>query len=304
METKGVPLIDMQDPHGLPEKLVKACEEWGCFRVVNHGIPSTVLSEMKVVCRSLLDLPFKIKQGDSPPGPGQRYTPPNMASPYFEGLNIYDMASPGAVDDFCTQVHASPHQREIILKHSQALFELAKDLGGKMTEGLGLGGLEAFKDWPCQFQMNKYNYNPESVGSTGAVMHSDAGFITILQDDELVNGLEVVNKFTGDLVSVDPIPGTLVINIGDVGMVWSNGRFNNVKHRVQCYKATVRISIALFVFGPRGKRVEAPSELVDSEHPRLYNPFDFEAYRKLRHSTGSPTGEALELFRAALPIDS
>ena len=105
------------------------------------------------------------------------------------------------------------------MKHSQALFELAKDLGGKMTEGLGLGGLEAFKDWPCQFQMNKYNYNPESVGSTGAVMHSDAGFITILQDDELVNGLEVVNKFTGDLVSVDPIPGTLVINIGDVGMV-------------------------------------------------------------------------------------
>ncbi|KAL3503031.1 hypothetical protein ACH5RR_037480 [Cinchona calisaya] len=299
METKGVPIIDMQDPCGLPEKLVKACEEWGCFRIVNHGIPLNLLSEMKAVCRSLLDLPLEIKQGNSPPGPGQRYTPPNMASPYFEGLNIYDMAFPGVVDDFCAQVDASPHQREIILKHTRALYDLAKDLGGKLMEGLGLGEVEIFKDWPCQFQMNKYNYSQESVGSTGAVIHSDPGFITILQDDELVNGLEVVSKFTGELVSVDPIPGTLVINIGDVGKVWSNGRFCNVLHRVQCYKPTIRISIAVFVLGPRGKIVEAPLELVDSENPRLYNPFDFEEYRKLRISTKSPTGGALELFGAA-----
>ncbi|KAL3508839.1 hypothetical protein ACH5RR_028240 [Cinchona calisaya] len=146
--------------------------------------------------------------------------------------------------------------------------------------------------------MNKYNYSPETVGSIGAIMHSDPGFLTVLQDDELVNGLEVVNKFTGDLVSVDPIPGTLVVNLGDAAKVWSNGRFYNVKHRVQCYQPEVRISIALFVLGPRDKRVEAPAELEDSEHPRLYIPFDFEEYRKLRVSTKSPTGGALELFRA------
>ena len=50
-------------------------------------------------------------------------------------------------------------------------------------------------------------------------MHSDPGFLTILQDDELVNGLEVVNQYTGELVSVNPVPGTLVVNIGDVAKI-------------------------------------------------------------------------------------
>lgn len=105
------------------------------------------------------------------------------------------------------------------MKYSQALYDLAKKLGHKIMEELSMAGLEIFKDWPCQLQMNKYNYSPETVGSTGAVLHSDPGFLTILQDDELVNGLEVVNKFTGELVPVDPVPGTLVVNIGDIAMV-------------------------------------------------------------------------------------
>lgn len=111
--------------------------------------------------------------------------------------------------------------RETILKYSEAIYGLAKEVGGRLMEGFGLLGGEIFKDWVCQLQMNKYNYSQESVGSTGAVTHSDPGFITILQDDQLVNGLEIVNRFTGEWVSVDPIPGTLVLNIGDVGKVCS-----------------------------------------------------------------------------------
>lgn len=299
METEGVPVIDMQDPSGLAEKLVKACEEWGCFRLVNHGIPFELMSDMKGVCRSLLDLPGEIKKRNSIPGPRQTYTPPHAASPYFEGINIQDMTAPGAVDDFLNQLDASPHQRETVMKYSQGLYDLAEELGAKIMEGLGLGNqLEIFKDWACQLQMNKYNYGPESVGSTGAVMHSDPGFLTILQDDEVVNGLEVVNKATGELVPVNPIAGTLVVNIGDVAKAWTNERFCNVKHRVQCYEATIRTSIALFVLGPREAKVETPSELVDSDHPRLYVPFEFEEYRRLRYTTKSPTGGALQLFRA------
>ncbi|CAI9088936.1 OLC1v1023396C1 [Oldenlandia corymbosa var. corymbosa] len=221
MEVKtSVPVIDLQDPHDLANKIVKASEEWGCFRLSNHGIPPELLSEMKVVCRSLLDLPLEIKQGNAPPGPGQRYTPPHLASPYFEGLNIYDMAHPGVVDDFCSQINVSTQQRETISKYSEAIYGVAKEVGRKMMEGYGImEEKEIFENWVCQLQMNKYNYSQESVGSTGAVMHSDPGFVTILQDDELVNGLEIVNKFTGQWVPVDPIPGTLVVNIGDTGKV-------------------------------------------------------------------------------------
>ncbi|KAK4420626.1 2-oxoglutarate-dependent dioxygenase DAO [Sesamum alatum] len=125
---------------------------------------------------------------------------------------------------------------------------------------------------------------------------------TILQwsweDDENVNGLEAVDEITGDWVPVDHIPGSLVVNLGDVATAWSNGRFCNVKHRVQCYEPTIRTSIALFVLAPKDEKVEAPPQPVDSDHPRRYIPFDFEEYWKLRTSTRSVTGGALQSFLA------
>lgn len=80
---------------------------------------------------------------------------------------------------------------------------------------------------------------------------------------------------------------------------WSNGRFCNVPHRVQCNEGTKRLSIATIMTAPRNKNVEAPAELVDDDHPRLYQPFIYEDYRKLRISKKMPTNEALELLRLA-----
>ena len=81
--------------------------------------------------------------------------------------------------------------------------------------------------------------------------------------------------------------------------VWSNGRFCNLVHRVQCKEATKRFSIATFMLAPRNRNVEAPEELVDHDHPRLYRPFIYKDYRKLRVSNKMVSGEALELLRLA-----
>ncbi|GFP98868.1 2-oxoglutarate-dependent dioxygenase dao [Phtheirospermum japonicum] len=295
--SKTVPIIDMSDLSKLPEKLVRACEEVGCLRLNNHGIPISLMSDMRAVTWALLDLPLDVKMRNSnPQEPSKGYTPPNLASPFFDSLSLYDMAKHAAVEGFCAQMDVSPKQREIIHQYTSALSELVKFLGSKLMEGLGLNG-EHFQEGICQLKMNKYNYGPETVGKMGAVLHSDAGLFTILHDDDDVNGLEVVNNTTGELISVDPTPGSLVVNVGDVGKVWSNGRFCNVKHQVKCYKPTTRITIPLFVLPPKDEKVEVLSELVDDDHPQLYVPFDFEHYRKLRISTNSPTGEALEFFR-------
>lgn len=79
--------------------------------------------------------------------------------------------------------------------------------------------------------------------------------------------------------------------------VWSNGRFRNVKHRVQCKEATIRLSIASFLLGPKEALVEAPPELVDTEHPRLYVPFAYKDYRQHRVTNNLHAGEALDLVR-------
>ncbi|KAL5580227.1 hypothetical protein UlMin_012669 [Ulmus minor] len=303
-----IPVIDLKQfgdsdkEEELLKKLREACEEWGCFRVVNHKISLDLMWEMKRVVRSLLDLPMEIKKRNVDVIAGSGYMAPSHKNPLYEALGLYDMASSEAVRSFCDQLEASPHQREIIEKYAEAVHEQAMDIGRKLGKSMGLDN-EFFKGWACQFRINKYNFTPESIGSTGVQIHTDSSFLTILQEDENVGGLEVMDK-SGEFVAVDPCPGTLLVNLGDVATAWSNGRLCNVKHRVQCKEASIRISIASFLLGPKEDVVESPPEFVDSEHPRLFVPFTVEDFRKLRVRNKLQAGEALALVRAPSQADS
>ncbi|KAJ6293334.1 hypothetical protein OIU78_025339 [Salix suchowensis] len=262
----GVPIIDLHEFPGQYEKLRRACVEWGCFRI-NRNIDVIA---------------------------GSGYMAPSKVNPLYEALGLYDIGSSQAVETFCAQLDASPYQREVIEMYAKAIHGAAMDIARKLAESMGLNG-NLFESWISQFRINKYSFTPETIGSSGVQIHTDSGFLTILQDDENVGGLEVMDP-SGVYIAVDPSPGTLLVNLGDIATAWSNGRLRNVKHRVQCKESTIRISIASFLVGPRDE-VEAPPELVDSEHPRLYVSFTYEDYRKLRLTTKLPAGEALELKR-------
>ncbi|KAK2657715.1 hypothetical protein Ddye_010767 [Dipteronia dyeriana] len=288
-ERRSIPTIDVENFPKEYRKLREASEEWGCFRIVNHKIPLTVMSEMK-------DLPLEIKRRNTDVIAGSGFMEPSQANPLYEALGLYDMASSQAVHTFSSQLDASPHQREIIEIYARAIHELSMDIVQKLAQSMGLMG-NLFEGWPCEFRINKYNFTPETVGSPGVQLHTDSGFLTILQEDENVGGLEVMDK-SGAFVSVDPLPGALLVNLGDFATLWSNGMLYNVKHRVQCKEAAIRVSIATFLLGPKEAALEAPDEFVNSEHPRLYIPVTYEDYRKLRLSTKMQAGEALELVRS------
>ncbi|KAM0067889.1 putative oxoglutarate/iron-dependent dioxygenase, isopenicillin N synthase [Helianthus debilis subsp. tardiflorus] len=44
---------------------------------------------------------------------------------------------------------------------------------------------------------------------------------------------------SGHFIPVEPWPDTLLVNLGDMATVWSNGRLCNVKHKVQCKEAKI-----------------------------------------------------------------
>ncbi|KAH7861390.1 hypothetical protein Vadar_025520 [Vaccinium darrowii] len=71
MAKSNIPIIDMQDFPAQSGKLMEACRDWGCFRNINHGISPALMGEMKVVTRSLLDLPVEIKLRNSHPVEGK-----------------------------------------------------------------------------------------------------------------------------------------------------------------------------------------------------------------------------------------
>lgn len=292
-----IPVVDLQDFPGERGKLMEACEEWGCFRIVNFEgmLPESLLQEMKQVVNSLLDLPPEIKARNRDVIPGSGYMAPSLINPLYEALGLYDASSLPAVDAFCSNLDATPHQRGVILKYAKAVNEVMMDIARKIGQGLGVKGF-SFEDWCCQFRINKYSFSPQTVSSPGVQLHTDSSFLTLLHDDKDIGGLEVMTR-SGEFQSVDPCPGTLVVNLGDIAPVWSNGRFLNVKHRVMCKEAGTRLSIASFLLGPRAGVVEAPPQLVDSEHPRLFSPFTYQDYRSLRMSKNLQTGETVGCFR-------
>ncbi|KAG6878590.1 hypothetical protein C0993_003045 [Termitomyces sp. T159_Od127] len=61
--------------------------------------------------------------------------------------------------------------------------------------------------------------------------HPDYGTLTLLFQDS-VGGLEVQNPHTGSFVPATPIPGTIVINVGDLLARWSNDVLRSTLHRV------------------------------------------------------------------------
>ncbi|WP_027162234.1 isopenicillin N synthase family oxygenase [Mesorhizobium sp. WSM1293] len=81
-------------------------------------------------------------------------------------------------------------------------------------------------------------------GDQGVGAHKDGGFLTLLlQDDN--KGLQV--EYDGSWVNVDPLPGTLVVNIGELLELASNGYLRATVHRVVTPPAGVeRISVPFF----------------------------------------------------------
>ncbi|EKM59742.1 uncharacterized protein PHACADRAFT_158152 [Phanerochaete carnosa HHB-10118-sp] len=68
-------------------------------------------------------------------------------------------------------------------------------------------------------------------GQARAGAHSDYGTLTLLFQDS-VGGLEVQNPHTKEFQPAPPIPGSIVINAGDLLARWSNDVLRSTLHRV------------------------------------------------------------------------
>ncbi|MGC1441023.1 MAG: 2OG-Fe(II) oxygenase family protein, partial [Burkholderiaceae bacterium] len=112
-------------------------------------------------------------------------------------------------------------------------------------------------------QLIHYPAPPEQAPDDqfGVAPHTDFGCITMLYQH--TPGLEVQSR-SGQWIAVPPIPGTVVINIGDLLERWSNGRLPSTKHRVRNLTGASRYSIAVF-YDPSATAVVDPADLIHSK---------------------------------------
>lgn len=110
---------------------------------------------------------------------------------------------------------------------------LGRKLVSAISVALGMApdDLDPWFEKPTTFlRLLHYPTQPQEEGLFGSAPHTDYGFITLLAQDD-VGGLEVRNK-AGEWVAAPPMPGTFVMNVGDILARWSNDRFVSTPHRV------------------------------------------------------------------------
>lgn len=111
---------------------------------------------------------------------------------------------------------------------------------------------------------------PDPAGDLyGSAPHTDFGCITILAQDE-VGGLQVRNQ-AGAWIDAPCIPGSFVMNVGDMLHRWSNGQLLSTPHRVVNRSGRQRYSCPFF-FDPDVNVEVAPlPACVTAEQPSQFD---------------------------------
>ena len=116
--------------------------------------------------------------------------------------------------------------------------------------------------------------------------HTDGGALTILHIDDTPDALQVKLR-SGEWIYVNRLPGTFIINIGDMMMRWTNDRWVSNWHRVVNPpmvngRSERRLSLVFFAAANHDTIVECLPNCSDAEHPPLYEPINAGEYSAAR----------------------
>ncbi|KAK6929802.1 Non-hem dioxygenase N-terminal domain [Dillenia turbinata] len=279
-----VPVIDLDGIRyedrrkDIVKEICAASETWGFFQVVNHGIPLTVLDDAMNGLRMFHEQDQELKK--------EFYTRDQTKKVRYScNHDLYQSRTANWRDSLAISLLArgqiKPEElpavcRDTALRYIEHVREFGDTLFELLSEALGLKPdylhrLECAQ--ACLFVNHYYPACPEPELTLGASSHFDPVFLTVLLQDQ-IGGLQVAHN--DQWVNVRPINGALVINIGELLQILSNGKFRSVNHRVVANRVGPRISIAIFFVGSQAipEKVYGPiEELLSKENPPRYKEF-------------------------------
>ncbi|PWZ14250.1 1-aminocyclopropane-1-carboxylate oxidase 1 [Zea mays] len=289
------PIIDMgllagEERPAAMELLQDACENWGFFEILNHGISTELMDEVEKLTKEhykrvreqrFLEFASKTLGDGRDIAQGVKADNLDWESTFFvRHLPEPNIAEIPDLDD---------EYRRVMKRFAGELEALAERLLDLLCENLGLdrGYLARAFRGPSKgaptfgTKVSSYPPCPRPDLVSGLRAHTDAGGIILLFQDDRVGGLQLLKD--GEWVDVPPMRHAVVVNLGDQLEVITNGRYKSVMHRVVAQPSGNRMSIASF-YNPGSDAVIFPAPaLVKAEEAAAgaYPSFVFEDYMKL-----------------------
>ncbi|MED6106679.1 hypothetical protein PIB30_006623 [Stylosanthes scabra] len=275
-----IPVIDFSLlSSGNSEELLNldiACKEWGFFQLINHGIEGGVLQRMKDATAEFFKLPIEEKEKYAMPsndihGYGHAYVvSEDQTLDWSDALVLLQYPIHFRKLQFWPKTPQG--FKETIEAYSSEVKRVGEGVLSCLSMIMGMEKhvlLEWHKELVQGLRVNYYPpcSTPERV--LGLSPHSDADTITLLMQDDHVCALEI--RHNGGWVPVPPLPNALLLNVGDVIEIWSNGKYKSVEHRAMTNKNKERTSFATFFFPRDDVEVEPIDHIIgDAQNSKLY----------------------------------
>ncbi|POX41482.1 oxidoreductase [Streptomyces sp. Ru73] len=266
-----VPVIDIgparggtaADRQAVAEAIGRVCETSGFLVIVGHGVPEESIASVYDATRRFFALPQEAKEAlrSDPRDPlmrgfgrkgslaasnadasveDERKRPDLSETFTYNRLGEgHGVRLPDSADDrlrlpnkwpelpgFAEAYRAYYARMEDLAQEIMRLFALALDLPEQWFDG-------KVDQHMTNMTANYYPAQPVAPepGQLRKGVHSDWGSLTILYQDESPGGLQVQDK-SGQWLDVPVIPGSFVVNIGDLMAIWTNDKWVSTVHRV------------------------------------------------------------------------
>lgn len=243
----SIPLIDLSQfqisnqvrRQNVVKKIYQSCHEIGFMYIQNSGISTDLLEQVFSASKSFFNLPLAVKQqlawkdefiNTGYVGLEREHLNPNEPGDLKEAFNISNQV---IINTFPDSERLA--QNPVISTFYNACTELADTI------------LQAFAlalEVPEYFFTTRHNQKNHTLrllhyppletspkpGQVRAGEHSDYGSLTLLFQDT-VGGLEVQTT-SKEWIAAPSIPGTVLVNTGDLMQRWTNHIFCSGLHRV------------------------------------------------------------------------
>ena len=304
-----LPILDLTHP-GVAQEVRRACEHDGFFYLANHSVAPEPSSKVRRAAETFFALPAdaKLALHFEKAGKQRGYIPlraessdPNAPGDQKEALDFtFSIPPEGVSDPVAHRMYGEnlwpsglPHFRETIESYFDEMIRLGRVLFETIAVSFELprNYFHDKTDRPIA-QLRLLHYPPQVPNkemTLGIGAHCDYECFTILDQGE-VGGLQIQRN--DEWFDVDLIPGTFVVNLGEMLARWTNDVFRATPHRVLNKSGRERYTIPFFFGTNYDTRIECLPPCCGPERPARYPPIQAGEYlaKRLNEVYGSLPG--------------